>query len=453
MIAHATVHDGQVLTQDLDWLAKVLDTRFKLHFDQPDEYPSIEAVPVPEIPAGATGNYASFVRAHSLTVEERLLLLLALCPHVQPSLLDPLLVVNTVNNRYFSSFGGVPSSAPHPFLPTVETALWLLADRDLVRRFEVQKLLSAQHFFFTEQILRLEAQPGQGSFMGAQLMVTEQWFATFCKGHVEGIGFSTEFPAEAVSTEMEREDIVLNPTTWNSVEEILQWLEYKERFLALPGMKKRMRPGYRALFYGPPGTGKTMVACWLGKRTERPVYRIDLSMIVSKYIGETEKNLATIFRKAAVNDWILFFDEADALFGRRTQVSSSNDRHANQEVSFLLQRVETYPGLVILASNFKDNIDEAFTRRFDLMAHFTMPTPHQRLQLWQSSFSPALPFDPALDLFALAKKYELAGGNITNVVRFATMKALGSGQAFVSETFILEGIKKEMHKLGIARMD
>jgi SpoVK/Ycf46/Vps4 family AAA+-type ATPase len=217
-------------------------------------------------------------------------------------------------------------------------------------------------------------------------------------------------------------------------------------------MQKRMRPGYRALFFGPPGTGKTMVACWLGKRTGRPVYRIDLSMVVSKYIGETEKNLANIFRKASAHDWILFFDEADALFGRRTQVSSSNDRHANQEVSFLLQRVESYDGLVILASNFKDNMDEAFTRRFDLMAHFTMPTPYQRMELWQSVFSPALPIDPAIDVFALSKKYELAGGNIANVVRYATMKALRAGADVVEEAFVVDGVKKEMAKLGIFRM-
>jgi hypothetical protein len=447
------ISDGQVLTGELEWFAKVLDTRFKLHFGQPDNYHHVNDVPMPEIPAAADGNYARFVQEHHLTREERLLLLLALCPHVKPELLDPLFVVNSVNNRYFSSFGGVPTTAPNPFLPTGETALWLLSDHDLERRFEVQNLLSPQHFFFSDQILRLEPQPGAGSLMGAQLMVSEQWFAVLCKGRADGPVFSAEFPAEAVHTEMEREDIVLNPATWNSVEEIMDWLQYKHQFMALPGMRKRMRPGYRALFFGPPGTGKTMVACWLGKRTERPVYRIDLSMVVSKYIGETEKNLANIFRRASANDWILFFDEADALFGRRTQVSSSNDRHANQEVSFLLQRVENYDGLVILASNFKENMDDAFIRRFDLMAHFTMPTPPQRLQLWQSSFSPALPEDPAIDLFALSKKHELAGGNIANVVRYATMKALSSGQPHVSEAYILEGIKKEMSKLGIFRMD
>jgi hypothetical protein len=447
------ISSGQVLAQELDWLAEVLDTRFRLHFGQPDRYQSVDEVPMPSISPTVNGSYARFVRERGLSREERLVLLLAMAPHIRPDLLDPLLVVNSANNRNFSSFGGAPSTAGQPFLPTGETALWLLADRDLTRRFEVATLFSDNHFFQTEQILRLETQVNQTSILGGQLVIGEHWLAAFCMGRAGGPAFSAEFPAQPVTTEMEREDIVLHPATWNSIEEILEWLEYKEQFEALPGMKKRMRPGFRALFFGPPGTGKTMVACWLGKRTGRPVYRIDLSMVVSKYIGETEKNLSNIFRKASAQDWILFFDEADALFGRRTQVSSSNDRHANQEVSFLLQRVESYDGLVILASNFKENMDEAFTRRFDLMAHFTMPTPYQRMDLWRSSFSPAIPIDPSIDVFELSKKYELAGGNIANIVRYATMKALRKGDTTVNEALIAEGVKKEMHKLGILRMD
>ncbi len=453
MKENKTPTDGEIIAAELDWLAAVVDTRFRLHFGQADRYQAIEEVPMPEITASAEGNYARFLREHGLSREERLLLLLAMAPHVRPDLLDPLLTINTINNRNFSSFGGVPTSGAQPFMPTGETALWLLADRDLTRRFEVSALLSDQHFFQTEQILRLETLPGQAGIFGGQLVIGEHALASFCMGKRGGPAFSAEFPAQPVTTEMEREDIVLHPATWSSVEEILEWLEYKERFEALPGMKKRMRPGFRALFFGPPGTGKTMVACWLGKRTGRPVYRIDLSMVVSKYIGETEKNLSNIFRKASAQDWILFFDEADALFGRRTQVSSSNDRHANQEVSFLLQRVESYDGLVILASNFRENMDEAFTRRFDLMAHFTMPTPYQRMDLWRTSFSSALPIDPVIDVFELSKKYELAGGNIANVVRYATMKALRKGESVVNEALIVEGVKKEMTKLGILRMD
>ena len=127
------------------------------------------------------------------------------------------------------------------------------------------------------------------------------------------------------------------------------------------------------LFHGPPGTGKTLTAGLLGKIAQKDVYRIDLSMVISKYIGETEKNLARLFDKAERKDWILFFDEADSLFGKRGQVKDAHDKYANQEVSYLLQRVEAYNGLVILASNFKNNIDEAFLRRFQSIIYFPLP--------------------------------------------------------------------------------
>ena len=140
---------------------------------------------------------------------------------------------------------------------------------------------------------------------------------------------------------------------------------------------------------GPPGTGKTMTASLLGKEFNKDVYRIDLSQIVSKYIGETEKNLEKIFVKAEHKDWILFFDEADALFGKRSNVQSAHDKYANQEVSYLLQRVEDFSGLIILASNYKTNIDSAFVRRFNAIIHFPMPGHHERFELWRVSHKQA----------------------------------------------------------------
>src|SRR5690606_1665724 len=148
------------------------------------------------------------------------------------------------------------------------------------------------------------------------------------------------------------------------------------------GMEKRLNPGFRVLFHGPPGTGKTLTASLLGKYTGKEVYKIDLSMVVSKFIGETEKNLANLFDKAENKDWILFFDEADALFGKRTNVRDAHDKYANQEVSFLLQRTETYAGLVILATNFKNNIDDAFARRFQSHIYFPSPAFGERLKIW-----------------------------------------------------------------------
>ena len=202
------------------------------------------------------------------------------------------------------------------------------------------------------------------------------------------------------------------------------------------------------MFYGPPGTGKTLTASLLGKSAGLDVYRIDLSMVVSKFIGETEKNLANVFDQAENKNWILFFDEADALFGKRTQASSSNDRHANQEVSYLLQRVEDFPGVVILATNLKANLDDAFSRRFQSMIYFPMPGPEQRKALWEKAFSDHTVLDENFNLDELAYKHEMAGGAIINVVRYSSMKALKRGDNRILRKDVVDGIRKEFGKDG-----
>ena len=171
-------------------------------------------------------------------------------------------------------------------------------------------------------------------------------------------------------------------------------------------------------------------------------------MVVSKYIGETEKNLAGIFDMAENKNWILFFDEADALFGKRTSTSSSNDRHANQEVSYLLQRIEDYAGLVILATNLKTNIDEAFARRFQIMVDFQKPDENQRLQLWQNAFTPPCQLAPEVDLGKLAAEHALTGAAIMNVLRYCSLRSLSRGNTLVTLPDIKQGIRTEMRKEG-----
>jgi SpoVK/Ycf46/Vps4 family AAA+-type ATPase len=171
-------------------------------------------------------------------------------------------------------------------------------------------------------------------------------------------------------------------------------------------------------------------------------------MVVSKYIGETEKNLANVFDQAESKNWILFFDEADALFGKRTQANSSNDRYANQEISYLLQRIEDFPGVVILASNIKANIDEAFSRRFQSIVYFPMPDSENRLLLWERILGATKNIDLEISLKGIAEKYELSGGSITNVVRYGAISTLQANRAKIIEDDLIEGITKELRKEG-----
>jgi SpoVK/Ycf46/Vps4 family AAA+-type ATPase len=187
----------------------------------------------------------------------------------------------------------------------------------------------------------------------------------------------------------------------------------------------------------------------LGRLTGLPVYRIDLSKVVSKYIGETEKNLASLFDHAQHGNWILFFDEADSLFGKRTETRNANDRAANQQVSYLLQRIEDFPGVVILATNLRAQLDEAFTRRFQSVTLFRMPNAEQRLRLWQDNFADK-PYRlaPDIDLRALAQAHELSGGSIINVLRYVCLQAVVREPPVIEAQDLRDGVRKELHKDG-----
>jgi SpoVK/Ycf46/Vps4 family AAA+-type ATPase len=186
----------------------------------------------------------------------------------------------------------------------------------------------------------------------------------------------------------------------------------------------------------------------MGKATGRDVYKIDISMVSSKWVGETEKNLARIFDIAENKNWILFFDEADSIFGKRTSSGSAQEKHSNQEVAYLLQRAEEYPGIVILASNLKGNIDDAFIRRFQSMIHFKIPSINERFRLWSSAFDGHLKLEEKVDLYKISKDYELAGGAIVNVLKYCAIKAVATGKPIVTRSQLIEGIKGELIKEG-----
>jgi SpoVK/Ycf46/Vps4 family AAA+-type ATPase len=280
------------------------------------------------------------------------------------------------------------------------------------------------------------------------MVLDPEYLELFTTGRVTKPRLSTSFPAQMITTEMDWNDLVLPDNTLAQIHEIETWVKYNEVILYEWGMKKKIKPGFRCLFYGPPGTGKTLTATLLGKTTGRDVFRIDLSTVISKYIGETEKNLASLFDKAESKEWILFFDEADALFGKRTNIRDAHDKYANQEVSYLLQRIENHSGLVILASNFKSNIDEAFTRRFQSIIYFPAPDTQERQLLWEKSFPSQLKLSRDISFDTLASRYELTGANIINVVQYVSLKSLEQGNNTINKSLLTEGIRKEYEKEG-----
>ena len=213
------------------------------------------------------------------------------------------------------------------------------------------------------------------------------------------------------------------------------------------GRKLTASAGVMALFFGPPGTGKTMAAEILAGELGLDLYKIDLSSMVSKYIGETEKNLERIFNEAESSNAILFFDEADAIFGKRSEVKDAHDRYANIEISYLLQRMEAYDGVTILATNLRANLDDAFLRRLQFGVDFPFPKTADRLRIWQALFPPGVPRGADLDFALMAERFEIAGGNIRNILVAAAYLAASNGQVVRME-HLLHGTRRELQKMG-----
>ena len=205
--------------------------------------------------------------------------------------------------------------------------------------------------------------------------------------------------------------------------------------------------GLSVLFAGSSGTGKTMSAEIMAGELGLDLYKVDLSGVVSKYIGETEKNLSKIFHAAETSNAILFFDEADALFGKRTKVTDAHDRYANIETSYLLQKIEMYEGMVILATNLRDNLDQAFTRRIRFLVDFPVPDAESRERIWRTHFPPQAPIDSTLDYQWLATKLPVTGGNIKNIALNAAFLAAEEATAIKLE-HVLQGAKREFEKTG-----
>lgn len=245
------------------------------------------------------------------------------------------------------------------------------------------------------------------------------------------------------------EELKLPKIQYEQLQKITKMISSREEVMAGWGFGSKFTygNGMSVLFYGAPGTGKTMAAQVLANALGMPLYRVDLSQLISKYIGETQKNIGKIFDEAEKCDCILLFDEADAIFSKRSDVSDAQDRYSNAETAYLLQRIEQYAGVSILATNLLQNFDEAFRRRISYMVHFPMPDVKLRTELWDSIFPKETPISNEVDALMLAQAFELSGASIKNAALHAALLARAEGCA-VGMRHILDGIRNEYGKQG-----
>lgn len=429
------------MRESIEWFNRSLAVAIQLYFRQECEYGRLEEVHPPR-----NGWMEGVTGCPDIRFGERIVVMLALMPHVCPQVLDIFFVQNKDFDRQYTEFGGWKGLSHGGFLPTGETASFIIAGENMEKKKEVIRIFQRDHWFYSVNILRLEG-AGEGEpFLSGQLCVSDEFLSKVLLDRDYKPDYNVGFPAKLITSELNWDDMVLDYNTAQELEDINTWIASHKVIMEDWGLKRFLKAGYRALFYGPPGTGKTLAATLLGKKNAMDVYRVDLSMIVSKYIGETEKNLAKVFDLAENRNWILFFDEADALFGKRTSTNTSNDRHANQEVAYLLQRIEDFPGTVILATNLRSNIDEAFSRRFQSVIYFPMPDKELRAELWRKML-PIRWLEKDVDVLTnIASDTELSGGSITNVVRRCALSLIQSKEKKLTKEVLMEALQKEKLK-------
>ncbi|KFF10876.1 hypothetical protein IW15_16990 [Chryseobacterium soli] len=385
-----------------------------------------------------------YISGKELTHQEVVILLIALLPRLDPSLLKRIYL--EFPHSVLFDFCSTNDSG-RLFYPTIQAVQYILGGDSISERLNVLEYFGPNSVLMKEELIVFSGSALDHTSINSQINIHQEAFNAIIFGVEVLPKMSNDFPAEQLHTRRSWTDLILPQTTLDELQSIESWYHSSRILMEDWDMQKKLKPGLRVLFYGEPGTGKTLAASLLGKYTQRPVFRVDISMLVSKYIGETEKQLSKLFDRAENKNWILFFDEADAIFGKRTSVRDAHDKYANQEVSYLLQRIETFSGLIILASNFKNNMDTAFTRRFHSCIQFNNPKHEERLRIWQQNLPEQLQLED-IDLDKIAQRYELTGSNIMNIIQDVSLKAIALKEPGykVSIDLLLESIKKEYVK-------
>lgn len=307
------------------------------------------------------------------------------------------------------------------------------------------------HYTFLPEEIREILERAAGMTEG-QAAITEKELEQACRQQIK---HRLKNWAVCIETDCHWEDLILEKEQSDRLREAVNQIKYRHKVYETWGFSRNRfyGTGLSILLSGPPGTGKTMAAQVLAGELGMELYKLQLPALVSKYIGETEKNLKAVFQEGEKSQAVLFFDEADVLFSKRTEIKDSHDKYSNMEAAYMLQRLEEYSGIVILATNFPQNIDEAFKRRLTFTIEFYMPDREQRYQLWKKSFPEQLPMKD-VDIRYLAEQFELSGSNIKNIALNAAFLAAADAETEgVSMHHILRALQSEYQKSGMTAQD
>lgn len=436
-------NNSSTIKGELDWFVKLINYRLEVYFNL-SEKPIL--FPNPNSLNEDDSFYAKWIKENKLNEFDRSIIICSLANIFFPEIFDKFLIKNKGLDKRFTEFGGKLDLDKSRFIPTLSTICFIFYGRDFKFIFDSQNIFDKDYKLHKIGAIYFSGDDNDHLKFSQVINLDDQVIRLITLGEKYKPNFSSSFPAKLLTTKMSWDELVLSPIIMEEVENINTWIKFKDQIFINKALEKKIDKGYKCLFYGPPGTGKTLTASLLGKKNNIDVYRIDLSQVVSKYVGETEKNLSRVFDIAENKNWILFFDEAESLFSKRTAVGDSKDRFANQQTAYLLQRIEEYTGLVILATNLKPNIDRAFSRRIQSNINFSPPTFPERKILWKNFLNDISDISEK-SISKFSKEFEISGGSIKNVIQYAWLYSKRNNEAIKVE-HIIQGIKRELMKDG-----
>lgn len=411
-----------LISRDAEYLADFFQRRI-------DAEESTERIFIdwPELPVEGSP-YAVFCK--ELLPSERALLLFSLLPHFAPEYLskmaEPVQQGLVLTHPHV---GGYIKRTSFQFIPSLQTILFACAGTDKGSQQLYYRELLLESSLLKRQIIRFRPFDSTESVISEKELIpeiAEEYVQFLLQGRQPRPDFGRNFPAKLLTTDKTWDQLVLRHHTAKEIELLIDWIDYGQALAS--ESKGYFGPGYPALFFGPPGTGKSMTAALIGKRCGLNVFRVDASRIVSKYIGETEKNLVLLFQRMKLETErtekkpILFFDEADVLFSKRTEVKDAKDKWANMETSVLLPLIEEYEGLAIIATNIEHNIDVAMDRRFQMKIKFPYPSYEEKILLWQKGLPAAFNYPNDESVTHLAR-YRLSPASIINILKGGCLQA------------------------------
>jgi AAA+ superfamily predicted ATPase len=403
-------------------------------------------LPLP--PPGNKSAYAALVNEHGITDTDRVLLDLSLAASFAPEILAPLAQA-AMDKSWALHTGGFFRQGDAQFYPTVRTAVFLLSGTDIETRSYYSSYFHNKRRVFTSNLVLTVPRYENTTFLNHEVIFNDQFLGSVLHGEEPRLDGEHGFPTRRSKRRHSLAEVVLAEKTKEEIGKLRRFTRHMKKLWEL-NQNNRYRNNFISIFSGEPGTGKSHTAEAIGNEFGLPVYKVNFAQMVSKYIGETEKNLEKIFDRFDRQPCILFFDEAESVFSKRTEVSDSHDQHANNTQSYLLQKIEEFSGIVVLATNVQNllqHFDKAFQRRIRLIAHFSFPDYPERQKLWNQALEP--PFKFAGDLTErLAKNYQFTGGSIYNIVSDAVLAAMDKETETITFELIEPALADEFKKTG-----